>query len=113
MQTTLNSKPAVLEPPFEMALRKRRRPHETIIQALLFACGIISIFTTLGIVFVLLAESMRFFGSGQVNLIEFLTGTTWQPAIGEFGILPLFVATIMTSLIGMVVALPLVGRRLP
>jgi phosphate transport system permease protein len=42
-----------------------------------------------------------------VDLIEFLTGTTWQPAIGAFGILPLFVATIITSLIGMAVALPL------
>jgi phosphate transport system permease protein len=107
MQTTLNNQSAVLEPPFEAALRKRRRPHETIIQALLFACGIISIFITLGIVFVLFQESLRLFTSGEVNVIEFLTGTTWQPAIGEFGILPLFVATIITSLIGMLVALPL------
>lgn len=89
------------------ALRKRRKPHEVLIQGFLFACGIVSILTTLGIVFVLLGESLRFFGSGEVNLIEFLTGTTWQPAIGEFGILPLFTSTLMTSLIGMLVALPL------
>jgi phosphate transport system permease protein len=107
MQTTLSNKPAVLEPSFEMALRKRRRPHETIIQALLFACGIISIFITVGIVFVLFEESLRLFTSGEVNLFEFLTGTTWQPAIGQFGILPLLAATIITSLIGMLVALPL------
>ena len=107
MQTTLNNQPVVLEQPLEIALRKRRRPHETIIEAGLFACGIISIFVTLGIVFVLFEESARFFTSGEVNLFEFLTGTTWQPAIGQFGILPLFMATVITSLIGMVVALPL------
>ena len=107
MQTTLSNKPVALEPSFELALRKRRRPHETIIQAFLFACGIISIFITVGIVYVLFQESLRLFTSGQVDLIEFLTGTTWQPAIGAFGILPLLVATIITSLIGMVVALPL------
>jgi phosphate transport system permease protein len=42
-----------------------------------------------------------------VTLIEFLTNTTWQPAIGEFGILPLINATLITSAIAMLVALPL------
>jgi phosphate transport system permease protein len=106
MQTTLKPTAASIDLP-QINLHKRRRPHEVIIQALLFACGIISIFITVGIVIVLFQESLRLFTSGQVDLIEFLTGTTWQPAIGAFGILPLFVATIITSLIGMAVALPL------
>jgi phosphate transport system permease protein len=106
MQTTLKPTAASIDLP-QIDLHKRRRPHEVIIQALLFACGIISIFITVGIVIVLFQESLRLFTSGQVDLIEFLTGTTWQPAIGAFGILPLFVATIITSLIGMAVALPL------
>jgi phosphate transport system permease protein len=106
MQTTLKPTAASIDLP-QIDLHKRRRPHEVIIQALLFACGIISIFITVGIVIVLFQESLRLFTSGQVDLIEFLTGATWQPAIGAFGILPLFVATIITSLIGMAVALPL------
>jgi phosphate transport system permease protein len=107
MQTTLKKTAANPIDLPQLDLRKRRRPHESIIQGLLFACGIISIFTTLGIVFVLFEEALRFFTSGNVSLIGFLTGTTWQPAIGAFGILPLLLATLITSLIGMLVALPL------
>ena len=89
------------------ALRKRRRPHEIIIQAFLWASGAISILITAGIVFVLFEESLLFFRSGEVDLIEFFTSTQWQPAIGQFGILPLLNATLMTSLAAMLVALPL------
>lgn len=88
-------------------LRPRPRPWETLIQGLLFVCGVVSILTTIGIVFVLSEESLLFFRSDQVDLIEFLTGTVWQPAIGQFGILPLVNATVMTSLIAMTIALPL------
>lgn len=106
MQTTFEDAAGALVLP-SASLKKRRRPHEAVIQGLLFAASIISIFTTAGIVFVLLEESLRFFSSSNVNLIEFLTGTIWQPAIGEFGILPLLTSTVITSLIGMLVALPL------
>jgi phosphate transport system permease protein len=41
------------------------------------------------------------------SLGEFLTNTKWQPQIGEFGILPLLNATLLTSLIGLAVAIPL------
>ncbi len=88
-------------------LRKRSRPGEKFIQGLLFVCGIISIFTTTGIVYVLLTESWRFFGSPEVSISEFLTSTTWQPRVGEFGIWPLLNSTLITSIIAMVVATPL------
>lgn len=45
--------------------------------------------------------------SNQVTLYEFFTGTDWNPQIGQFGIWPLITATLMTSLIAMLVALPL------
>jgi len=106
MQATLSE--STLSPVVSTAaLRKRRRPHEIIIQAFLWASGAISILITAGIVFVLFEESLLFFRSGEVDLIEFLTSTQWQPAIGQFGILPLLNATLMTSLAAMLVALPL------
>ncbi len=43
----------------------------------------------------------------QPTLIEFFTNTNWIPAIGEFGVIPLINATLMTSTIAMLVALPL------
>jgi len=91
----------------ENDLRKRPRIGELIIEGLLFLAGAISILTTVGIVWVLLSEALLFFRSGEVTLFEFFTGTTWQPRIGEFGVLPLVNATLMVSGIAMLVSLPL------
>lgn len=88
-----------------LSFGKRSRPHENIIQAVLVFCAAVSILTTLGIIVVLGTESSAFFR--EVSLREFLTGRSWQPSIGEFGILPLVNATLMTSLAAMLVALPL------
>ena len=93
----------------EIAARLVRKPRirETFIQGLLFLCGAISILTTLGIVYELGKESWLFFGSDDVDLVEFLTGTTWQPQLLQFGIWPLVTATLMVSALAMLVALPL------
>lgn len=92
-------------PDIRLALRRRRRPHETLIQGLLFACGALSILTTLGIAYGLVRESHSFLTS--VPLVEFLTGGRWNPQIGHFGIWPLATATLRTSTIAMLVAMPL------
>ena len=88
-------------------LRRRFRPDEVLIQAFLFFCGVLSIATTLGIVYVLVRESLLFFGSDQVRLLDFFNTTTWQPKILKFGIWPLLSATLMTSAIALLVAMPL------
>ena len=88
-------------------LHRQPRISESLIQGFLFLCGAISILTTLGIVYQLGKEAMLFFGSEEVGLIQFFTGTTWQPQILEFGIWPLVTATLMTSAIAMSIALPL------
>ncbi|MCG8346981.1 MAG: phosphate ABC transporter permease subunit PstC [Chloroflexales bacterium] len=88
-------------------LRKRPRIGESIIQTILFLCGVVSIFTTLGIVFVLVEESLLFFADERVSLIAFFTGFDWQPIIGRFGVLPLVNATFMVTVIAMLVAIPL------
>jgi phosphate transport system permease protein len=87
-------------------LRKKPRPLETIIRGFLLACGAISIFTTAGIVLVLIFDAIKFFQRPEPTIAEFVTGTSWQPAILKFGIFPLLNATILTSLIGMALALP-------
>jgi phosphate transport system permease protein len=87
-------------------LRKKLKFHERVIQASLFICGVISILTTVGIVIYLGEEALRFFALPEVTLRGFFTGTVWQPKIDEFGILPLLTATLMTTLIAMLVAIP-------
>lgn len=81
--------------------------HEKIIQALLFFCAFLSVFVTVGIVVILVRESMLFFSDPEVGLREFFTGKSWQPMSGRFGFLPLLNATIMTSMIAMLLAVPL------
>ena len=88
-------------------LRKRVRPGETIIQVGLRLAGVVSILTTAGIIFVLIFDAIKFFMRPEPTLWEFFTGTVWQPQILKFGIFPLLNATLLTSFIGMLVALPL------
>jgi phosphate transport system permease protein len=88
-------------------LRGKKRPGEMAISGLLFLSAVISIFITIGIVFILAKESFLFFASGEVSLKEFLFSRKWQPMINEFGVLPLLNATIMTSGVAMLVATPL------
>ncbi len=78
----------------------------------------ISIFTTIGIVFSVLFEAIRFFNI--IPLWDFLTGTTWNPdtafligagrdeggAVPEFGSLPIFAGTLMITVIAMLIAIP-------
>ena len=79
---------------------------ERAIQALLAACSTISILTTAGIVAVLLFETMAFFRA--VPLWDFLTDTEWTPLFADkhFGIGVLASATLLTSAIALLVALP-------
>lgn len=87
--------------------RMLRRMREAPIYAFLFACAAISIFTTAGIVFVLLEESLGFFR--EVSIFEFLGGTVWTPTFAQqsFGVLPLLNATLLMAGLAMVLAVPL------
>jgi len=88
-------------------LRKKPRIGEGVIQTLLFFAGILSIFITLAIVYVLGKEAWLFFGSPDVTFAKFFGGTKWSPGIGQFGIWPLVTSTLVTSAIAMLVSLPL------
>ena len=98
------SAPTLAKPAID--LRKRRRLGESAIQIFLAACGLISVLTTVGIIFVLGREALLFFRTPEVSIVDFVSKVKWQPAIGEFGIWPLVFATVVTSLLAMVVALP-------
>ena len=92
---------------FAARLRPQRRPWEAVIESGLFVAALVSVLTTAGIIYVLGYEALRFFLLPQVTLTEFVTGTVWQPSIDQFGVMPLVSATVLTSMIGMLVALPL------
>jgi len=80
---------------------------EKAIEGIFALCASISIFTTLGVIAILLFESIAFFR--KVPIIRFLTETQWTPLFAKkhFGIIVLGSATFLTTVIAMAVALPL------
>src|SRR5688572_24411541 len=83
-----------------------KRLRERVVELLLVLSGLISVFTTAGILYVLASEAVHFFT--EVSVLEFLTSTEWTPlfADAKFGILPLLSGTLLTSAIALAVALP-------
>ncbi|WP_367185227.1 phosphate ABC transporter permease subunit PstC [Thermoflexus sp.] len=79
---------------------------ELAIRGLLFFAALVSVFTTMGIVVVLLVEALPFFQ--QVSLVQFLTDTQWTPLFAQkrFGIAPLLAGTLLTSVVALALAIP-------
>lgn len=84
-----------------------RGVHEQVIEFVLWGCSVFSILVTLGIVSVLIIETFAFFR--EVSILEFFTSTNWTPLFSqkEFGVLPLFAGTFLTTLIAMLIAVPI------
>lgn len=76
-------------------------------RVVLFGAATVSVLTTVGIVVILISQSTLFFGDGEVKFHRFLFDTVWQPVIGRYGILPLLTATLMTSFMALLFAIPM------
>jgi phosphate transport system permease protein len=96
------------------AFRARHRV-EAVVKVFLVACATFAILITIGIVFSLIAESLRFFT--YVSPLDFLFGLSWTPQQmafradqvgGEaaFGFIPLLAGTLLITAIAVLVAAP-------
>lgn len=87
--------------------RKWRAQTEKLIPVILFLIASISVFTTIGIIYILLKETVQFFK--EVPFLDFFTGTVLKPLSSEpsFGVLPLLMGTLTSTFIAMLVALPI------
>lgn len=98
-------------PPIQGKFRRRsltpRTAREWALQRFCFLCALLSILTTLGIIYVLLEETIQFFR--QVSLWEFLTGTRWEPLFkpSHYGILPLACGTFLIAFGAGLFAIPM------
>ncbi|NQW07329.1 MAG: phosphate ABC transporter permease subunit PstC [Candidatus Pelagibacter sp.] len=100
---------------------RTREPVEKFLKAVLFTASLAAILTTLGIVFSLIFETIRFFK--VIPLFDFIFGTHWYPAKtfvrdasaavdpdlykDAFGSVPLFAGTFFIAFIAMCVAIPI------
>lgn len=90
-------------------LKKKHTRHikERVIELLLFFAAFVSVFVTIGIVYILISESLLFFR--HVPLWDFLTDTQWTPLFenARYGILPLLAGTVTVAGVALLVAIPL------
>ncbi len=92
----------------------KKRAFEWVFKKWILLCTICSIAVTFFIIGSVLFESIRFFS--KVPIFEFLFGTKWSPQIaltsdqagssGTFGTVPVFLGTLLITLIAIVVAVP-------
>jgi phosphate transport system permease protein len=84
-----------------------KKRSEKFIEGGLKLSALLTILTTIAILWVLLSESISFFY--DVSPWDFITGTEWTPLYESkhFGILPLLTGTMLTTTIAILVALPL------
>ncbi len=88
------------------AFLRRRAFWNRVAAWLLFAAAAASVLVTIGIVYVLIRDSIPFFE--QVPLSEFLTDTQWTPVFknAHFGVMTLVSATLTVAGIALAVAIP-------
>jgi phosphate transport system permease protein len=91
----------------EFESKARMNRNEKIIHKILVGLGIISILTTIGIIFSLFEEMVAFFR--EVSPIEFLTGTQWTPLFepARFGVLPLIMGTLLIVIFSSIISIPI------
>ena len=84
-----------------------RKTRDRIIELILLAAGLVAVFTTVAIVFILVYESSFFFE--HVTIREFLTDTMWTPLFADarYGIMPLVAGTLTVTGVSLLVAIPL------
>ncbi len=104
--TTIGSAPSA---PMESRLSYKASRHlkERVIEGALFLAALVSVLTTLGIVYILVKESVVFFT--KVPLWDFLTDTQWTPLFDDahFGIAVLLSGTLTSAAVALAVAIPL------
>lgn len=90
-----------LSPKLARILRERG------IEFILFLAAFSSVATTIGILEILIQESVGFFQ--EVSLAEFFTDTEWSPLFADphYGIMSLMSGTLVTSAVALFVAIPL------
>jgi phosphate transport system permease protein len=90
-----------------LSRRKTRHVRERVIEFILFCAAAFSVAITLGIVYVLVSESVLFFQ--QVSIWDFLTDTQWTPLFDDahYGIMVLLSGTLVSSGVALMVAVPL------
>lgn len=88
-------------------IKEARKRRDRLIELVLLLAASVSVITTLGIMYVLISESVVFFQ--HVPIWDFITDPQWTPLFDDahFGISVLLAGTLSSSMVALVVAIPL------
>jgi phosphate transport system permease protein len=100
------SQPNALPAAGAFASLRYRKNRDRVIELILLAAGLVAVFTTIAIVFILFYESSFFFE--HVSVKDFITDTMWTPLFADarYGILPLVSGTLTVTGVAILVAIP-------
>lgn len=89
------------------------RLNELILKWIFGACAAVSVFTTFGIIYVLVTDSIPFFKHAGVSFTDFMFGRTWSPLVADengkfyYGVLPLISGTFLVAAGAALFSLPM------
>lgn len=92
--------------PAPFSFTGRPRHGERVIRGLLAVAAAVTVVTTIGILFALVIPAIGFFR--EIPVSDFLFGDRWAPrfASASFGVMPLVSATLWTTCISLLIAVP-------
>lgn len=107
MSRTAGAAGADTPAPAALSFKRARNVKERVIGGVLFLCAAASTLVTVGIVAILLGETVNFFA--RVSPVEFFTGTQWTPLFQDahFGVLPLLAGSFLVAAGAAVIAVPI------
>ena len=85
--------------------KKKLRIGEKSIESVMLICALVSVAAVLLITYLIFAEGLPVFS--KVSLWDFISGTKWQPTKDVFGIFPMIVGSVYTTIIALVLGIPI------
>ncbi len=91
--------------PMERVKKKKRRPGERTIEVAMLVCAFTSVAAVLLITVLIFSQGLPVFK--EVSVWDFITGTTWKPTKGIFGIFPMIMGSVYTTGIALLIGIPI------
>ena len=85
--------------------KKKLRIGEKSIESVMLICALVSVAAVLLITYLIFAEGLPVFS--KVSLWDFISGTKWQPTKGVFGVFPMIVGSVYTTIIALILGIPI------
>ena len=85
--------------------KKKLRIGEKSIESVMLICALVSVAAVLLITYLIFAEGLPVFS--KVSLWDFISGTKWQPTKGVFGVFPMIVGSVYTTIIALMLGIPI------